>query len=121
MFLKKNNEGSIIQLSKCIEECDAIIIGAGSGLSTAAGLTYAGERFEKYFSDKKLTYEEVIDRDLRIIQNSMQEKIINEGIRAKIIEKDNNPNWPHKSLEEVPMDDIKKLLDLEKTYKENID
>ena len=44
MFLKKNNEGSIIQLSKCIEECDAIIIGAGSGLSTAAGLTYAGER-----------------------------------------------------------------------------
>ena len=51
MFLKKNNEGSIIQLSKCIEECDAIIIGAGSGLSTAAGLTYAGERFEKYFSD----------------------------------------------------------------------
>lgn len=51
MFLKKNNEGSIIQLSKCIEECDAMIIGAGSGLSTAAGLTYAGERFEKYFSD----------------------------------------------------------------------
>ena len=38
-------------MSKCIEECDAIIIGAGSGLSTAAGLTYAGERFEKYFSD----------------------------------------------------------------------
>jgi Fe-S cluster assembly scaffold protein SufB len=27
MFLKKNNEGSIIQLSKCIEECDAIIMG----------------------------------------------------------------------------------------------
>lgn len=49
MFLKKNNEGSIIQLSKCIEECDAIIIGAGSGLSTAAGLTYAGERFENIF------------------------------------------------------------------------
>ena len=49
MFLKKNNEGSIIQLSKCIEECDAIIIGAGSGLSTAAGLTYAGEiSFKRY-------------------------------------------------------------------------
>ena len=56
MFLKKNNEGSIIQLSKCIEECDAIIIGAGSGLSTAAGLTYAGERFEKYFSDFRKKY-----------------------------------------------------------------
>lgn len=78
-------------------------------------------QFEKYFSDKNLTYEEVIDRDLRIIQNSMQEKILNEGIRAKIIEKDNNPNWPHKSIEEVPMDDVKKLLGLEKTYKENIE
>ena len=78
-------------------------------------------QFEKYFSDKNLTYEEVIDRDLRIIQNSMQEKIVNEGIRAKIIEKDNNPNWPYKSIEEVSMDDVKKLLDLEKTYKENIE
>ena len=78
-------------------------------------------QFEKYFADKNLTYEEVIDRDLRIIQNSIQEKMVNEGIRAKIIEKDNNPNWPNKSLEEVPIDDVKKLLDLEKTYKENID
>lgn len=32
-------------------EADAVIIGAGSGLSTAAGFTYAGERFERYFSD----------------------------------------------------------------------
>ena len=30
---------------------DAIVIGAGSGLSVAAGLTYSGERFWKYFSD----------------------------------------------------------------------
>ena len=28
---------------------DAIVVGAGAGLSTAAGLTYSGERFEKYF------------------------------------------------------------------------
>ncbi len=27
------------------------MIGAGSGLSTSAGLTYSGERFEKYFGD----------------------------------------------------------------------
>ena len=30
---------------------DAIVIGAGAGLSTAAGFTYGGERFEKYFGD----------------------------------------------------------------------
>lgn len=34
-----------------IKTADAIVIGAGAGLSTAAGFTYNGERFEKYFSD----------------------------------------------------------------------
>ena len=34
-----------------IEGADAIVVGAGAGLSTAAGLTYAGERFERYFGD----------------------------------------------------------------------
>ncbi|WP_458454958.1 SIR2 family NAD-dependent protein deacylase [Methanobrevibacter sp.] len=36
---------------KVIEECNYIIIGAGAGLSTAAGIEYSGERFEKYFRD----------------------------------------------------------------------
>ena len=39
------------QLFKEIESSDAIVIGAGAGLSTAAGFTYSGERFEKYFFD----------------------------------------------------------------------
>lgn len=30
---------------------DAVVIGAGAGLSTSAGFTYTGERFEKYFGD----------------------------------------------------------------------
>ncbi len=38
-------------LKKEIESADTIVIGAGAGLSTAAGLTYSGERFEKYFGD----------------------------------------------------------------------
>ncbi|MEE1133133.1 MAG: hypothetical protein UHW60_00030 [Methanobrevibacter sp.] len=36
---------------KAIDEADYIIIGAGAGLSTAAGIEYTGERFEKYFRD----------------------------------------------------------------------
>ena len=39
------------RLKKEIETADAIVIGAGAGLSTAAGFTYSGERFEKYFGD----------------------------------------------------------------------
>ena len=34
-----------------IADADAVLIGAGAGLSTAAGFTYDGERFQKYFSD----------------------------------------------------------------------
>ena len=39
------------RLKNEIEAADAIVIGAGAGLSTAAGFTYSGERFEKYFFD----------------------------------------------------------------------
>ena len=39
------------RLKNEIETADAIVIGAGAGLSTAAGFTYSGERFEKYFFD----------------------------------------------------------------------
>ena len=42
---------NIQRLKKAIAEADAIVIGAGAGLSTSAGFTYSGERFEKYFSD----------------------------------------------------------------------
>ena len=39
------------QLKKEIRSADAIVIGAGAGLSTSAGFTYGGERFRKYFFD----------------------------------------------------------------------
>ena len=33
------------------ESADAVLVGIGAGMSTAAGLTYSGERFHKYFDD----------------------------------------------------------------------
>lgn len=39
------------RLKAVVDEADAVIIGAGSGLSAAAGFTYSGERFERYFHD----------------------------------------------------------------------
>ena len=48
-FLSK--EESIQKLKEVIADADAIVIGAGAGLSTAAGFTYSGERFQKYFFD----------------------------------------------------------------------
>ena len=44
-------QDQLLHLKREIESADAIVIGAGAGLSTAAGFTYSGERFEKYFFD----------------------------------------------------------------------
>ena len=39
------------KLHKALLAADAIIVGAGAGLSTSAGFTYSGERFERHFAD----------------------------------------------------------------------
>ncbi len=44
------------RLRAALDGADAVVIGAGSGLSTAAGFTYAGERFQRYFSDFAAKY-----------------------------------------------------------------
>ena len=49
-------EEKIKKLRECLRQADAVIIGAGAGLSTAAGFIYTGERFEKYFSDFSRKY-----------------------------------------------------------------
>ena len=52
----KSYSESMERLKAALQDCDAVVIGAGSGLSTAAGFTYNGERFEKYFSDFAAKY-----------------------------------------------------------------
>ena len=39
------------RLKAAMQDCDAVVIGAGAGLSTSAGFVYSGERFEQHFSD----------------------------------------------------------------------
>ena len=48
--------GKLQKVKAWLEEADAVLIGAGAGLSTAAGFTYSGERFERYFSDFEAKY-----------------------------------------------------------------
>ena len=47
----KSCSEQIERLKAALQDCDAVVIGAGAGLSTAAGFTYTGERFEQHFSD----------------------------------------------------------------------
>ena len=47
----KEYNSRILKAKQAIKQADYIIIGAGSGLSTAAGLLYNGEKFEKDFKE----------------------------------------------------------------------
>lgn len=51
MGIRSAEFGRIEQLREKIEKAETIFIGAGAGLSTSAGFTYSGSRFQKYFGD----------------------------------------------------------------------
>ena len=44
------------RLCDALDAADAVVVGAGAGLSASAGLTYSGERFERYFGDFQARY-----------------------------------------------------------------
>ncbi len=46
----------IEQLKQALGQADAVVVGAGAGLSTSAGFTYSGARFAQYFSDFAAKY-----------------------------------------------------------------
>lgn len=63
MFLRKpistftgSYSEQIERLKQEIKSADAVVIGAGAGMSTSAGFSYSGERFQQYFSDFEAKY-----------------------------------------------------------------
>lgn len=75
-------------------------------------------QFEKYFVCKNLSYSETVDLDLKVLNYSVEIGEMQEGARSKVIDKDSKPNWSVKFIEDVNMDEVKKLLGLKKTYSE---
>ena len=47
---------NVNRLREALDKADAVVIGAGAGLSTSAGFTYSGERFRRYFADFEKKY-----------------------------------------------------------------
>lgn len=47
----RNSSTELERLAAAFDAADAVLVGAGAGLSTAAGLTYSGARFREHFSD----------------------------------------------------------------------
>lgn len=64
MFIKENSKNSADtalissaeRAAEWLNGADAVVIGAGAGLSAAAGFTYSGGRFRRYFSDFENEY-----------------------------------------------------------------
>ena len=52
----KTYSEQIDRLNREIANADAIVIGAGAGMSCSAGFSYDGERFEKNFADFRKKY-----------------------------------------------------------------
>lgn len=52
----KTYSDEVKRLQQALESADAVVIGAGAGLSTSAGFTYSGERFRLCFGDFQAKY-----------------------------------------------------------------
>lgn len=52
----RSSLSEIEQLKEELEAANAVVIGAGAGLSTSAGFVYTGERFRQHFSDFEEKY-----------------------------------------------------------------
>ena len=66
----ENDLENVEKLREALNTADAIVIGAGAGLSTSAGFTYSGERFKKYFSDfeKKYGFHDMYSGGFHVMQ-----------------------------------------------------
>ncbi len=51
-----SNWDHLHKLKNALQNADAVVIGAGAGLSTSAGFVYNGDRFQKYFSEYEKKY-----------------------------------------------------------------
>ena len=71
-FTEQNNNTAeaVARLKAEIDAADAVVIGAGAGLSTSAGFLYTGERFEKYFPDfiRKYRFEDMYSGGFQVMQ-----------------------------------------------------
>ena len=67
--------------------------------------------FEQVKRGKELSLEEVFKMEYRLSQNFMNDTDFFEGVRANLVDKDKNPQWKHKSVFEVPDEEVNKYFE----------
>ena len=67
--------------------------------------------FEQIVRGSKLSVKEVFEMEYRISQGFMDHTEFFEGVRAKLVEKTNDPNWKYKSIDDVPHSEVEYFFD----------
>ena len=62
--------------------------------------------FEQIVRGSKLSVKEVFEMEYRISQAFMDHTEFYEGVRAKLVEKTNDPNWKYKKIDDVPRSEV---------------
>ena len=107
---KHFSKDRVVEIKKSLEASDSDFAKESLGVLNHRGPFMLEVQFKKYFLGKKLTKQETIDLDLDIIKYGRKTGALEEGIRSVLIDKDKNPNWPTKSLEDVDQEDVDRLL-----------
>lgn len=104
------SKDSVIEIRESLEESDSDFAKESLAVLNNRDPFALVVQFKKYFVGKNLTKQETIDLDLEIIKYARRSGALEEGIRSVLIDKDKNPIWPTKSLEEVDHAEVDRLL-----------
>ncbi|WP_308749474.1 enoyl-CoA hydratase/isomerase family protein [uncultured Anaerococcus sp.] len=107
---KHFSKDRVVEIKKSLEASDSDFAKESLGVLNNRDPFMLEVQFKKYFLGKKLTKQETIDLDLDIIKYGRKTGALEEGIRSVLIDKDKNPNWPTKRLEDVDCDEVDRLL-----------
>lgn len=107
---KHFSKDSVIEIKESLEQSDSDFAKESLAVLNNRDPFMVEVQFKKYFLGKKLTKQETIDLDLEIIKYGRKTGALEEGIRSVLIDRDKNPKWPTKNLEEVDHDEVDRLL-----------
>lgn len=107
---KHFSKDRVVEIKKSLEASDSDFAKESLGVLINRDPFMLEVQFKKYFLGKKLTKQETIDLDLEIIKYGRKNGALEEGIRSVLIDKDKNPKWPTKRLEDVDQEEVDKLL-----------
>lgn len=107
---KHFSKDRVVEIKNSLEASDSDFAKESLGVLNNRDPFMLEVQFKKYFLGKKLTKQETIDLDLDIIKYGRKTGALEEGIRSVLIDKDKNPNWPTKRLEDVDCVEVDRLL-----------